>query len=475
MSIENSSILRGQGLLRTFEASFPEGVASDGENLMGWLDQKVSEGGLSYETALSYKRWIGAALEAAGHPAADAIRKWRSSPQPQSGGQQMEQMQLGRLESTNQLRAKSLLESFTEQTGKAVGSDGANLLEWMNKHCNSGSWSPTSANCYRRWLAGYSESLGHPAAVYLRAWIPPNGAEQALVADQEDARALALSDLDVSETNESYYAYLGSDSMKLLLRQLVEPVKSSGRPRYDNGEEIALFMVVTAMTGLRPGEWPSARLLETFHDPETRLTLGPVLEVRTLKQSNRREDNPLKAKRHLLLDRWPLEQIEQLKVFLAVVNEVLSAEGEEGFRLYLKRNREQLRRAWKRLVKQSGEAMGPGGESQGDMTVTFYTCRHIFAEEVRRAQTYTRFELAAMMGHSLLTNQAFYGPRDATMPRGFDFTLPRPWPGDAEDIQRWDYQVNPFRMKAGQGDMFRQSGHEEGHDQEKSLDRFFLR
>lgn len=52
------------------------------------------------------------------------------------------------------------------------------------------------------------------------------------------------------------------------------------------------------------------------------------------------------------------------------------------------------------------------------MTVTFYTCRHIFAEEVRRAQTYTRFELAAMMGHSLLTNQAFYGPRDATMPRG---------------------------------------------------------
>lgn len=119
--------------------------------------------------------------------------------------------------------------------------------------------------------------------------------------------------------------------------------------------------------------------------------------------------------------------------------------------------------------------MGPGGESQGDMTVTFYTCRHIFAEEVRRAQTYTRFELAAMMGHSLLTNQAFYGPRDATMPRGFDFTLPRPWPGDAEDIQRWDYQVNPFRMKAGQGDMFRQSGHEEGHDQEKSLDRFFLR
>lgn len=49
-------------------------------------------------------------------------------------------------------------------------------------------------------------------------------------------------------------------------------------------------------------------------------------------------------------------------MFLAVVNEVLSAEGEEGFRLYLKRNREQLRRAWKRLVKQSGEAMAPAGK-----------------------------------------------------------------------------------------------------------------
>lgn len=473
MSTDNSSITRGQGLLRTFEAATSEQVSLDGKNLVNWLEGKFRGGVLSQETASSYKRWICAALEAVGHPALSAVQNWRGVLRQQNTGGQMQQMSFGRFESTGQLRAKSLLENFAVQTGETVDSDASNLLRWMNRCCTSGAWSTTSANCYRRWLAKYFESEGHTAAAYLRAWAPPNGFEHAMAVDEQDAQTLDLSDLEYTETNERYAAYLGSDSLKLLLRQLVEPAKSSGKPRYDNGEEIALFMVVSTMTGLRPGEWPSAKLLDTFHDPESRLTLGPVLEVRTLKQSNRRDDNPLKEKRHLLLDEWPAEQIDQLKVFLEVVDEVLSKEGEEGFRLYLKRNREQLRRAWKRLVKQSGVNTGSAGAPQDDATVSFYTCRHIFAEEVRRSQAYTRFELAAMMGHSLLTNQMFYGPREGSLARGFDFKLPRPWPGDADDIQRWDYKVNPFRMTSGQGDMFKPGKHDDGP--EHSLDSFFLR
>ena len=66
----------------------------------------------------------------------------------------------------------------------------------------------------------------------------------------------------------------------------------------------------------------------------------------------------------------------------------------------------------------------------------------------------TRFELAAMLGHSLLTNQVYYGPRTQHENREFEFALPRPWPGDAEDIKQWDRQVNPLRYKFMQGDLF---------------------
>ena len=66
----------------------------------------------------------------------------------------------------------------------------------------------------------------------------------------------------------------------------------------------------------------------------------------------------------------------------------------------------------------------------------------------------SRCEIAALLGHSLLTNQVYYGPRLDEHDRDYDFVLPRPWPGDADNIQLWDQQVNPLRINYAQGDLF---------------------
>lgn len=60
--------------------------------------------------------------------------------------------------------------------------------------------------------------------------------------------------------------------------------------------ETALWFTCTLWTGLRPREWPYARFLEEHFDPDTGVTQTQVLEVRTLKQSGRREDNPPQGK-----------------------------------------------------------------------------------------------------------------------------------------------------------------------------------
>lgn len=369
------------------------------------------------------------------------------------------------LDSTTTSRAIGLLSTFQKDTGAStVDADGQNLIAWLNLKSKQRGMSLVTAKCYRRWLAAYLESLEHPSAIVVRNWAPPDSKEHAIAVDGfENHKSHAIDVRSThSDTNSRYYAYIEEDSFKALLEQLVDGTKSSERPRYKCGEEIALFLVVSAMTGVRPMEWLGARLHETYFDYDTKLTLGPVLEVETLKQSRRREDNPLKAKRYLVLDEWPEAQLNRLRVMLDVVAEILADEGEPGFKRYLKRNRQQLRRAWDRLAAARGIDQGnldksivePDDPEAPSKWVTFYTARHIFAEEIRRSRLFTRFELAAMMGHSLLSNQAYYGPRDKTLPRGFDFVLPRPWPGDAEDLKQWNYTVNPFRFQSMQRDMF---------------------
>lgn len=480
MANDNATTFRGAGIISTFMAETGSDSLDDtGIGLIGWLDKKFIGTGQSVATGRRYKSWIVEYLASIGHPSEASVRNW--SPTYGSGdagsgastellGHPVQNALLDRTTSapnvatsTIHARAEGLIKRFQSETGeKQIDADGSNLLAWLNALVTSKAVNEVSAKCYRRWLGQYLEAHDFDCANAIRNWYPPFSHESQLADDDADAASLVLNDLESTETNDRYYAYMGAESLKALLEQLVTTTESTQRPRYKNGDEIALFMVVTCMTGLRPMEWLTARYHDSYHDHDSKLTLGPVLEVKSLKQSGRRDDNPLKENRYLVLDEWPEIQLERLKVLMDIIGTVIDEGGEEGYRRYLKRNREQLRRAWDRLNKSTKvQVVTPAdntsvGASNGvdSKWVTFYTCRHIFSEEIRRSQQNTRFELAALLGHSLLTNQVYYGPRDKSQPRGFDWVLPRPWPGDAEDIQRWDYKVNPFRFTGKQQDMF---------------------
>lgn len=364
------------------------------------------------------------------------------------------------------------------------------LLTYLNQRFGGKDVSLTTAKCYRRWLASYFEAIGHTEAAVIRNWIPPSSPEAGLAKDAEDANYLAAKSFDPSRAdllpgdeslpgNTRYLSFIDSASLNLLFEQLLSETRG-GKLRYQSGPDAALMFMVSMMTGLRPNEWPTARYLESFFDPDTKVTLGPVLEVRTLKQTSRREDNPLREKRYLVLDRWPTDQLQRVESLVAHV----SAMGDE-FENFYNRSRMTLTRAWKRAKREALKGYRLDGTAPADASetalvasnalpdakdapldassmilvtdsrsVSFYTARHIFAEEIRRSVSLTRFELAALLGHSLLTNQVYYGPRMDKSDREYDFVLPRPWPGDADEIKLWDYKVNPLRTAYMQGDLF---------------------
>ncbi|ENA26973.1 hypothetical protein HMPREF1487_09452 [Pseudomonas sp. HPB0071] len=365
-------------------------------------------------------------------------------------------------------RAKGLLQRYRADTNDNDLNIGS-LVNWLDERVTVHGIGITTAKCYRRWLASYVESIGHPEAAKIRNWVPPGSKEEALVTDAEDAKQFEkVMVAGVAQNNALYLSYIHANALDALLDDLMV-CDEAGTPKYSSGPSAALFFTATLMMGLRPHEWRDARYLETFYDPETKLTLGPVLEVITLKQYQRREDNPLRSKRYLLLDEIPEQRRMIIKALLAEVQAQA-----EGFEDYLGRTRKALSRAWKRVINRNPsfdvfsdkntanvkrKAKGSEVEKKRQLSVSLYTARHIFAEEVRRSHKYTRFELAAMLGHTMLTNQIYYGPRSINVERGHSFPLPRPWPGDAEDIMEWDHKVNPLRFRFAQGDLF--GGHTE--------------
>lgn len=366
-------------------------------------------------------------------------------------------------------RAKGLLQTYRRESTEPQTDfvDVADVLCWLNRRVREQGLSMTTAKCYRRWLAAFFESENHPQAPLMRNWAPPGSQEEALVDDRRDAETFRPAALQVESvvTNSRYLAHLDKPAYTALMEQLLAP-DAKGALRYSAGPVAALMFTATMMTGLRPKEWPNSRYLESFTDPETMLTLGPVLETHTLKQTNRREDNPLREKRYLVLDEWPSEQLATLKGFVAEVEQ-----SGDDFDSFYNKIRMTISRAWKRVQKEHGiedklEVAQGAGVDEASLGVSVYTARHIFAEETRRSLGFTRFELAAMLGHSMLTNQVYYGPRDKACEREYDFVLPRPWPGDAKDIEMWDRKVNPLRHRFAQGDLFGGQMHDADSAQE---------
>ena len=364
--------------------------------------------------------------------------------------------------------------------------DMSDLVTWLDTRVTVQKLGLTTSKCYRRWLASYFESISHREADVMRNWIPPGSPELALVDDESDAMQLADKLSSASQParrefmedvgNSRYLTFLDRDSVGELLAQLLKTSSNGGEEKavYASGPAAALMFTVTMMTGLRPFEWPVSRYLETFYDPETKLTLGPVLEVDSLKQNGRREDNPLRDKRYLVLSDWPDSQLAQLQALMSEVEDV-----SEDFKAYYNRIRMTLSRAWKRVLKDrrglTGVSADDSSTGEPEAGVSLYTARHIFAEEIRRDGGYTRYELAAMLGHSLLTNQVYYGPKSQHTAREYSFVLPKAWPGDADDIMRWDHKVNPLRNQYMQQDLFGAGPLNDETEEKDGVSSFFLR
>lgn len=376
------------------------------------------------------------------------------------------------------------------------------LLDYLSELSFSRELKLVTARCYRRWLAAYLEDANHVDAIRIRHWVIPHSPEyyDMLLAatdkldDEKDALTEAekisrakekASQLDMFSSpsviadksgsaeslddamskdevldmmfetqliNESApiaeYDYISSDVTDIFVTALTSK-KASGGFRYKHGELSAGLFTATIMLGLRPREWQHATYHESYTDPLSLLTLGPVVEVYTLKQQNRRDDNPLREKRLIVLDQFRNPEKLFIKSIIAAVHQY-----DSDMDKMLNNVRMTLSNVWKKLIKDGkvkptnsikkrGRADGKTGSTEisDGYGVNLYTARHVFAEEVKRSLDYTRFELAALIGHTTTVNQRYYTLGNKRKIKTYVHTLPRPWPGDAHDIERWCDEV----------------------------------
>lgn len=304
----------------------------------------------------------------------------------------------------------------------------------------------------------------------------------------EEVELMTKKEMDNKQANESKtLSFMTRAQYRRFIEHLSADRKTTGRPQFKWGPQSALLFHVTAMTGIRPSEWPFVRYFERFDDADAMsvaldvgkvdsgttkamaVGLGPVLVIKTAKQNARREDNYLRAQRILVLDRWPESQIGQLRTILGFVAAECSADLEgsgaetmnassglienqpstKAWGDVLKRVRFALQKAWSEVCAEASDN-NECDLMSAEKELGLYTARHLFAEEVRRSGSFIRAELAAMMGHTTLTNSKFYGVRTAQKEwdiRQHDFVLPRPWPGDAEEIMQWHRKLNPLEAR----------------------------
>ena len=363
--------------------------------------------------------------------------------------------------------------SPTDQPDTSV--DIATFTRWLDHRVTAKGLGEQTALCYRKWVSSYLESLGHASTSKLRAWIPPSRRQRLKDAAAISPENVLLNGVDDSKLfvasakkSQRYLSYLSESVLELLKSDLMPPARTKeeevnpSRNRIA-GMETAMWFMCTLWTGLRPHEWPSARYLEEHYDPDTQLIIRRVLEVTSLKTHGRREDNPLKDKRYLVLEDWPDNQIHALKLFLEIV---YRHEDAKGFGSFYDRRRKLLKRSWVRILKFHGgtiehldvelsrskksklKSLAASTSSPAIFkgnSICFYTARHAFAEEARRSGTFSRYDMAAVLGHSMITSQSYYGPRKEQFAREHRYTLPKPWPGESDAIAMWDHTANPLR------------------------------
>ena len=362
--------------------------------------------------------------------------------------------------------------------------------------------SEVTASCYRRWVSSHLEQAGFSNASDLRSWVIPysrkffvllfgflehRAASEAEEREQElkvgsftlsglrqldlfeaptnmelpanspatdktfegvaqmfDAKELEKQQ-ELSKRKTGEYTYISGTVLPVLLSELLAKNKKGDAFRYKHGEITAALFQCSLFTGLRHVEWFDAILHEDGYTDSkvTDLTLSaPVLQVFSVKQGNRRADNPLRDYRLLVLDKFSEDHVAVIRNTLLVIQDMAKTQSRDAI---IRNIRMQLNRVWKKLVRE-GRVKETNQRSEGvtHNSVSMHTARKTFAEEVRRSLEYTRYELAAMLGHTTLLNMRFYAKAAKMLPRTHDFPLPRPWPGDAVELEEWSEAITGY-------------------------------
>ncbi len=317
----------------------------------------------------------------------------------------------GHLQMSVHKRALSLINRFVEEANieSAWYEDPDLFLSWLSVLYTKTTKSTFSS--YRKWLARYARDIG---CIQLEQGI------RAICVETSTGRPNAADLASKRTTNKSIATLITQKDINTLAGVLLSN-RGQGK-RYKFGVLAFTWLQVTLMVGVRPSEWHAAQLLTNVSSP-TGIRYPWVLEVTTSKKGNH-QSQPTEAseqtKRRLILQDWPQQQIEFLQLFLSE----LPATDKDFKKMY-----ESIRQT---LMKASNVA------GLGERAIGLYTGRHIFATEIRRQGDSSRYDLAALLGHKDTFNQRYYGDHDKTKDREFQYTLPKPWPGVSDTIEKID-------------------------------------
>ncbi len=318
-------------------------------------------------------------------------------------------------------RAKSLVERFKSETSTSAFwyEDQDLFIAWLGSL--QVQVKPSTFQSYRKWLASYACELGLDEFGGLIRGVAAKDVGRPVskgISISDDGELVSLED---NVSNQELSQRVTPKDLAKLAQMLLS--QRGGKPRYGNGLLAYTWLHITAMTGVRPSEWSKALLLQDVLTENGRV-FNWVLEVVPAMKGGHQSPKKVNLKeseyrRRLVLSGWGSREIETLQIFMSQL-----PSGTAEFQ----RMQESIRQTL--LLACKAAKMSP--------PIGLYTGRHLFASEVRRDSKYTRYQLAAMLGHSDTVNQKYYGDLRIGEGRHFDYPLARPWPGVAEKVESVD-------------------------------------
>lgn len=306
------------------------------------------------------------------------------------------------------------------------------LVNWFTLLQDDETISPTTFKNYRRWLAFYVEQSGHQI---VGEKIRRIGKKHRAAATKKVNEFVDLDGNEISKTRKTHQSdtaiYAGKISepqVKKFGRILVGKNVITGRERYSSGVTALSALRCSMMLGLRPVEWRNVRLKDTVNCEHDGRPYNYVIEIENAKlkkhqQEKLSEDEKM---RRLVIANFSDADYHFVRAFIKSV-----PESDQEFEGWYEQIRKTISRAQKSYDKYNPET--------NDGQITLYSGRHIFASEARREGS-DKFQVAALLGHTNTQNQSYYGDISGKLERKFDFTIPKPWPGEAIKIKQSEGQ-----------------------------------